>query len=136
VTERQQPGRAIDGRPEVVAFTFVGRAGVDRHAHAKSAHAREVDGAERALRVEGCEGRRFRRRKRRAERIADRFENVAVPRGDRFAHQLVVRAHRLLHGGTIACPALRAALDIAEQKRYRAGRCGKPSAVGRWAHGQ
>jgi hypothetical protein len=78
----------LTGWPEVVAVAFVRRSGMNRSAHAKSVDGREVFGRKRALRasVADC---LFGTPERRAERIADRLEDVAAVIDDCRSHQCV-----------------------------------------------
>ena len=61
-------------------------------------------------------------RERGAERIADRFEDIAVMRGDRFPHERVVTTYGRFHRRAIPIPTLRRALNIGEDERNRAAR--------------
>jgi hypothetical protein len=59
---------------------------------------------------------------RRAERIADRLEDVASVRFDLAAQDLVVALDGRLHRLSVQLPALRAAFDVREEERHQSRR--------------
>jgi hypothetical protein len=118
--DRKEPGNTIDGWPEVVAVAFVGGSGMDRSAHAKSIDGAEIFGRNGALHSQRRSDCIFGTAESRAERIADRLEDVALVLGDSRPHQCVVPAHSVLHGSAVALPSLRAALDVCEDEGHRA----------------
>ena len=112
MTDCEQPRDAIEGGPEEIPVALVRGSDVDGHAHANPLDRREVFRIERALGLKGGRHRVLRGPKHGAKRVADRFENVALVRADRSAHQLVVATHGGLHRPRVAVPANRAAFDI------------------------
>jgi hypothetical protein len=61
-------------------------------------------------------------RKCRAEGIADGLEDVAAVRFHRSSKELIVPLESFGHRRSLLLPTFRAALDVREQKRHRAGR--------------
>ena len=77
---------------------------------------------QRALRGETCRDRIRRDRKRAECTIAGRFDEIAAVRLDRVAQDRIVLRERPLHRRVLRLPQPRAALDVGEQERDRAGR--------------
>jgi hypothetical protein len=93
--------------------------------NAQPINIREILCAKRALSIEDrCDGI-LGPRECCAERIADRFEYVAIVLGDRRLHERIVPAHGILHRRPVAVPTLCAALDIGERERDGTGWAGR-----------
>ena len=77
---------------------------------------------QRALRRETCRDGIRRNRKRAQCTVASGLDEIAAVRLDRVAQDRIVLRERLLHGCVLRLPQPRAALDVGEQERDRAGR--------------
>ncbi len=81
VADREQARDAVDRRAEVVAVALVGRTGMNGRAYAQSVDCRKILCGKSALGIEYRRNGVFGTREGRAERIAHRFENVAIVSG-------------------------------------------------------
>src|SRR5579871_2259783 len=118
----EQARDAVQRRPEVIALALFGRAGMQRHPDAQAIDGRKILASEVALRCNRSSDAVFGASEGGTERVADRLEDVATVRFNGAAEDRVMASHRLFHRGTIAIPALCAALDVSKQERHRAGR--------------
>jgi len=108
---------AVQRWSEIVAIAFVRYTGVEGCANAQSADGDEILGRKRALEVECGGDRSLGSREGDAKRVAERLENVAAVRFHRGAPDRVVPLHRRRHRLAMRVPALRARLNIREEKR-------------------
>ncbi len=121
VSGGEQPRDPIERGAEVVAIAQFRVARVHRHPDSQAQRRRPRLHTQRLLRGErrreglGCGGEGG------AERVADRLEHVAARVLDGAAHERVVPRQRRAHRGVVRLPQPRAALDIGEQERHRAG---------------
>ncbi len=116
VADGKQARESIQRRAEIIAVALLGLADVERNANRDAAFGRKRFRLQNALnRVSRLHGIGY-LRKRRAERIADSFENVAFVRFDLQAHECVVASHVGGHCVRVAFPERGTRDDIREKK--------------------
>lgn len=94
---------------------------MDAHADRDDSDRVEVGGGERTLGIERALDGSTRVREDDAEGVADGLEDESVVTGHRRADDRVVTPERIRHRTGETLPALRASLDVAKEKRDRAG---------------
>jgi hypothetical protein len=97
---------------------------MNRCPHAQAVQGRKIFGGQRLLRGKHCCNGISGSRERRAECVANRFEDMATVFGDRSTQDCIVAAHGFLHRRAVAFPSCCAAFDIGEGKGHRTGRKG------------
>ena len=116
-----QPRRAVQRRAIVITTALFRRAAVQGHPRLDGEVAPGV-GLQRPLRGKTRRNRIGRDRKRRMGTVASGLDDIAVVSLDGVAQDLIVVRQRLLHRRVLRLPQPRAALDVGEQERDRAGR--------------
>ncbi len=118
----QEARDVVERRAEVVAVAQFRGSGMQRDPDADRRLRRPRLGPQRLLRGERRLQRQPRRGERRVERVACGLEHVAAARLDVAAQDRIVPGERGLHRVGRRLPHARAALDVREQERQRAGR--------------
>ena len=121
VTDRHEPGGAVDRRAEVVGAAPLGVARVERHPDVERAGLAPLGGGQGALGGEARGDALVRRREDGHQPVAGRLDHDAVGRFDRVAEDRVMARQGVGHRGGQVLPEPGAARDVGEQEGQRAG---------------
>jgi len=110
----EQTGHTIYGWTEVVSFTFLGLAGVQRHSHLQRTNVFPMLGLDAALSGEGGGKRAMCGGEDGTELIAYGLEDLAAVLFDSLAKDGIMAGEGSLHSEWVLLPPPGAPLDVAE----------------------